>query len=194
VLAAVVVGLAVFGFVRYSTRVAAEAERAVGRARAEAAVLAERQRIGREMHDGVAQALFLLRVRVDEAEERLAGGDVDAVRGQLAAVRTQVAAAHAEVRAAIADLRRASAVEDMVEALRREAAPVAAALGVELQMAVDDLPRLDARALTNREIAGRLGLSEQTIKNHLKHILQKLHLKNRVGLAVYAKECGLDQD
>jgi signal transduction histidine kinase len=145
VLAAVVVGLAVFGFVRYFTRVAAEAERALGRARAEAAVLAERQRIGREMHDGVAQALFLLRVRVDEAEERLAGGDVDAVREQLAAVRTQVAAAHAEVRAAIADLKRASTEEDTVEALRRDVTPVAAALGVELAMTVEDLPKLDAQ-------------------------------------------------
>lgn len=47
--------------------------------------------------------------------------------------------------------------------------------------------RLVARAMTNREIAEVLRISEQTVKNHLKSILQKLHLKNRVGLAMYAR-------
>jgi two-component system, NarL family, nitrate/nitrite response regulator NarL len=75
-------------------------------------------------------------------------------------------------------------------ACRRPPAPIE----VGLTDREAEVLRLVARALTNREIAARLGLSEQTVKNHLKHILQKLHLKNRVGLAVYAKECGLDQD
>lgn len=47
--------------------------------------------------------------------------------------------------------------------------------------------RLVARAMTNREIAETLVISEQTVKNHLKNIMQKLHLKNRVELAVYAR-------
>lgn len=48
-----------------------------------------------------------------------------------------------------------------------------------------------ARGLTNREVAKSLGLSEHTVKNHLKNILQKLHLDNRVQLARYAYESGL---
>ena len=48
-----------------------------------------------------------------------------------------------------------------------------------------------ARGLTNREVAQSLGLSEHTVKNHLKNILQKLHLDNRVQLARYAYETGL---
>jgi DNA-binding NarL/FixJ family response regulator len=44
---------------------------------------------------------------------------------------------------------------------------------------------------SNREIASKLCLSEHTVKNHLKHILQKLHLDNRVQLARYAMENGL---
>ncbi|MBW7474447.1 response regulator transcription factor [Paenibacillus oenotherae] len=44
---------------------------------------------------------------------------------------------------------------------------------------------------SNRQIAETFGLSEHTIKNHLKNILQKLHLENRVQLARYALEKGL---
>jgi DNA-binding NarL/FixJ family response regulator len=43
----------------------------------------------------------------------------------------------------------------------------------------------------NREVAESLGLSEHTVKNHLKNILQKLHLDNRVQLTRYAYERGL---
>ncbi|QYR22916.1 response regulator transcription factor [Paenibacillus sp. sptzw28] len=44
---------------------------------------------------------------------------------------------------------------------------------------------------SNRQIAEGFGLSEHTVKNHLKNILQKLHLDNRVQLTRYALEKGL---
>ncbi|GGK27054.1 DNA-binding response regulator [Caldalkalibacillus thermarum] len=50
---------------------------------------------------------------------------------------------------------------------------------------------LVALGLTNKEIAGKLHLSEYTVKNHLKNIMQKLHLNNRVQLTRYAYEQGL---
>jgi len=50
---------------------------------------------------------------------------------------------------------------------------------------------LVANGYSNREIAQQLGISEYTVKNHLKNILQKLHLSNRVQLARYAYEQGL---
>jgi len=46
--------------------------------------------------------------------------------------------------------------------------------------------QLVTRAMTNREIAETLLISEQTVKNHLKRIMQKLKVKNRVELAVRA--------
>ncbi|WP_440108807.1 response regulator [Paenibacillus sp. QZ-Y1] len=48
-----------------------------------------------------------------------------------------------------------------------------------------------AAGWTNREIAGKCDISEYTVKNHLKNILQKLQLQNRVQLTRYALEQGL---
>jgi DNA-binding NarL/FixJ family response regulator len=39
---------------------------------------------------------------------------------------------------------------------------------------------------SNRDIAKNLGLSEQTVKNHLSNIFDKLGVSNRLELALYA--------
>ena len=49
-----------------------------------------------------------------------------------------------------------------------------------------EILRMVADGASNKEIAYRLNLSEPTIKNHLRNILGKLHLKNRSQAAVYA--------
>ncbi len=46
--------------------------------------------------------------------------------------------------------------------------------------------RILASGATNREIAARLGLTEQTVKNRLSAIYGKLGLRNRLELAVYS--------
>jgi two-component system nitrate/nitrite response regulator NarL len=48
-----------------------------------------------------------------------------------------------------------------------------------------------ARGLSNRGIGEALGLSENTVRNHLRSILDKLELKNRVQVATYALEHGI---
>ncbi len=50
---------------------------------------------------------------------------------------------------------------------------------------------LIAHGRTNKEIAGALSIAENTVKNHLKNILEKLHLENRVQAATYAIREGL---
>lgn len=51
--------------------------------------------------------------------------------------------------------------------------------------------QLVARGLTNREIAESLVIAENTVKNHLRNILSKLHLDNRVQAAAYALREGM---
>ena len=49
-----------------------------------------------------------------------------------------------------------------------------------------ELLKLVSQGATNREIARQLYISENTVKNHLKNIMAKLHIKNRVQLAMFA--------
>ena len=48
-----------------------------------------------------------------------------------------------------------------------------------------------AQGLMNKEIADTLAISENTVKIHLRNILEKLQLKNRIQAAVYAVKKGL---
>ncbi|MFJ8547241.1 LuxR C-terminal-related transcriptional regulator [Streptomyces sp. NPDC093586] len=48
-----------------------------------------------------------------------------------------------------------------------------------------------ACGLTNTEIAGRLTLSEHTVKTHVQNLFGKLRLRNRVHATIYAFETGL---
>jgi DNA-binding NarL/FixJ family response regulator len=56
-----------------------------------------------------------------------------------------------------------------------------------------DVLRLLARGLSNGEIASQLYLSEATVKSHVARILQKLDLRDRAQVIVYAYESGLIQ-
>jgi two-component system, NarL family, response regulator DevR len=50
---------------------------------------------------------------------------------------------------------------------------------------------LVGRGLTNRQIASELIISENTVRNHLSHILDKLDLSRRSQVAAYAAQHGL---
>lgn len=54
-----------------------------------------------------------------------------------------------------------------------------------------DVLRLLSSGATNREIGAALFVSENTVSFHMKHILSKLHLKNRAQAAAYAVRSGI---
>jgi DNA-binding NarL/FixJ family response regulator len=49
-----------------------------------------------------------------------------------------------------------------------------------------DVLRQVARGMSNREIADTLFISENTVKNHVRNILEKLHLHSRMEAVMYA--------
>jgi DNA-binding NarL/FixJ family response regulator len=61
----------------------------------------------------------------------------------------------------------------------------------ELSPREDEVLRLVAQGATNREIADSLYISENTVKTHLRNIMDKLHLANRSQAAAYAVKKGL---
>lgn len=51
--------------------------------------------------------------------------------------------------------------------------------------------QLISQGLGNKEISEKLYISESTVKNHLRNILDKLHLQNRMQLIAFAYQHGL---
>jgi len=63
----------------------------------------------------------------------------------------------------------------------RQSVPIPRLTGRELEVL-----KLVAEGMSNREIAGELYISENTVKNHVRNILEKLHLHSRMEAVVYA--------
>ncbi|MGF9647875.1 response regulator transcription factor [Pseudarthrobacter oxydans] len=71
------------------------------------------------------------------------------------------------------------------------AAPAPDPLLADLTPRETEMLQAMAEGLSNAEIAHRYFLSEATVKTHVRRILTKLHLRDRVQAVVYAYETGL---
>jgi two-component system nitrate/nitrite response regulator NarL len=80
----------------------------------------------------------------------------------------------------------------LAEALRNHrAAPAAPSADVLTQREKEILREL-AAGMSNKLIARKLGITEGTVKVHVKHLLKKLHLRSRVEAAVWAVQEGFN--
>jgi DNA-binding NarL/FixJ family response regulator len=86
-------------------------------------------------------------------------------------------------------LERRSASQAFEKLMRREAG-TRSLVGVLTPREQEVLPLL-CRGLRNKEISGTLSISEATTKVHIRHIYEKLHVKNRLALLRYAEDKGL---
>lgn len=77
------------------------------------------------------------------------------------------------------------------EFARQSGAGAAEAAAARVSAREREVLELLTRGAVNKEIAAALGISENTVKNHLKSIMEKLHAENRVQVVVYALRKGL---
>ena len=69
--------------------------------------------------------------------------------------------------------------------------PVRQEASVQLSRREDEVLQLVAEGASNKQIASALIISENTVKAHLRHIMDRLHLVNRSQAAAYAIKMGI---
>lgn len=77
--------------------------------------------------------------------------------------------------------------------IRQRPARVVDTDGVKVTDRERDVLQLLVEGATNKDIAERLAITENTVKVHLRNILEKLHLRNRQQAAAFAVSSGLVQ-
>jgi non-specific serine/threonine protein kinase len=126
------------------------------------------------------------------AKERLAGPDWIDSRAYWQYLRTETARAlamvdddpRAEAATLAPDVAFALAV-DAIEEVARTARDRSRSTTTSLSRREASVAELLAAGLTNREIAGRLTISERTVEAHVRHVLDKLGLFNRTQVATW---------
>ena len=113
------------------------------------ATVQERERIAREMHDGLAQALAYLHLKLGLLEERAPTNGLARIRPELGELKQLVWEAHQEVRQSIVGLRDSvSRSQELLPTLERFLRDFGAQHGIQvvLQAQDDRAPRLSAAA------------------------------------------------
>jgi DNA-binding NarL/FixJ family response regulator len=86
-----------------------------------------------------------------------------------------------------------SVTRTVIARIAHQPLPSASAGSDELTPRERDVLELIAKGLSNHEIADTLVIEESTVKTHVKRILMKLHLRDRIHAVIFAYENGLTQ-
>ncbi|MGM0824313.1 MAG: two-component system response regulator NarL [Pseudomonadota bacterium] len=79
----------------------------------------------------------------------------------------------------------------LAQALRNQRGASPAPSSASLTQREKEILRELSAGMSNKLIARKLGITEGTVKVHVKHLLKKLHLRSRVEAAVWAVQEGL---
>ncbi len=111
------------------------------------AVLEERSRVAREVHDGLAQGLGSLNFRIQQVDRLLARGHWEAARQALWGLRDGVQGLYDEVRRTIRDLRwPLEGDQNLSERLSEYVAAFASRTGIDVSLSVEGDPDLCPRS------------------------------------------------
>ena len=101
------------------------------------ATLQERERIAREMHDGLAQVLSFLGIKARMVQQLVAGGRLEQAEDDLDQIQKTVQEAYAEVRQSILSLRTAGELEKgLLGAIRESASDFAEQNSIPVEVAL----------------------------------------------------------
>jgi signal transduction histidine kinase len=141
-------------------------ERSRLRRRAEqAAVIEERQRLARDLHDSVTQTLYSLVLFAEAGKDALQAGNMERTGSHLVRLRDTAQQALKEMRLLIYELRPlALQSEGLVGALRHRLETVEQRAGIEAHLEVETLAPLPERVE-----AGLYGIAQEALNNVLKH-------------------------
>ena len=113
----------------------------------------------------------------------------------IAPVLKSVAEIDADIRAAIAERqKRIIELQKEVEQLQAKLTTEKPPLAADLSQRERTVMRHVSNGASNKEIASFLGISETTVKAHLRAILSKLHVKNRAEAVCQFARIGSNTD
>lgn len=140
------------------------------------------------LHQAAAEVARELDIR-DEVDRRVTALETEAVRATVEPPREDVRELYAELREIARHAEESELRDDLERALARFTSPPAGA--PELTARQTDVLALVALGCSNAEVAGRLGLSPDTVKNYLQTAMRRLDADNRHQAVVQARKFGL---
>ncbi len=132
------------------------------------AVRGERERIAREIHDGLAQVLGYVNTKAQAVEELLAAGQLDEGRRNLSELAAAARSVYVDARAAILGLAEPVGLERGVTAALEEYAPYFAEIA-KVAVTVDASPAARSLRFAPEVEANLLRIAQEALTNVRKH-------------------------
>ncbi len=79
-----------------------------------------------------------------------------------------------------------AAIPQFARSVKVTDAPIKSRKGARLSIREREIVALIAQGCKNKQVAEKMFISEQTVKNHMRNIFYKLGVSDRLGLALYA--------